>query len=177
MRCAFRLRSMGVVLAALWLLCLWPLMVSCLTTSHSATPADAAADSEVDDATDAAAEATALWDGARSDCSTGPPYEAGTFLPDDPNWATQPPAPDCIPRCEYVDYKPSSGHYPQEAIPSGACAVENEVCSMIAAYTCLCNYPGPVAGFRCTCRAGNWSCMQEGDPGSGCECPSDASTD
>ncbi len=174
MRSAFRLRSMSVVFAALSSLCLWPLIVSCLTTSESATPTDAA-DSELDEATDAAAEAAALWDGARSDCSTGPAYDASmVFVVQDD--AEAPDLLDCIPRCaDKLGFM--NGHYSLAALPSGSCSVAHETCSMIAEVDCPCPSKGPVDGFVCFCEDGLWRCVIGAPAGSGCGCPYDASSD
>jgi len=79
------------------------------------------------------------YDGPRSPCSTGAPYDLETHFPDlDAPDALD--APKCVPRCgekwgAFFNYGTS---WSVAALPSGACSYDGEVCSMTAVHTREC---------------------------------------
>ena len=119
-----------------------------------------------------------VYDGPRSECSTGEPYAPGTELPASPN---EPSAPACVPRCGETARGPDS--FPlMSALPTGSCPYERERCTMAARYTCRCadgsTGIGAVNGYACRCEGGAWRCVVSSQGASPCSCPGpDAGSD
>ncbi len=114
--------------------------------------------------------------GPRSDCSTGPAYAWDTTFPQGPKESSQP---ECIPRCgehPTLDWGSSGGAGGPsptiDAVPSGACAYEDEACSMVAVKRC-CGPDGDNGQafvFECRCRAKTWVCVAAFHGGDVCAC-------
>ena len=117
-------------------------------------------------------------DAGRSGCSSGPPHQLMDKYPFEPEPASLPQR--CVPRCEYShgsrESLPSGMLY-LDALPSGACEVEGEECSLPVRTQCACGSLGPVWMMRCACN-GAWACAILGAPGAAaCSCPQDAGSD
>ena len=150
----FAIVSSGLVLAA---------AVACCSgrveeTAGGGARGDADVDSQRTDAdsqqTDAVASETSS---PRSPCSTGAPYETTANFPfvDVDGGATEP---TCIPRCGAVRGSPDPV-FGIDALPSGTCEVEGEVCKLGAREKCPPpNTRGPLTVFRCSCVNGAWTC-------------------
>ncbi len=100
--------------------------------------------------------------GRTTQCSNGPAWTAESIPHAGKTSASS--APECFPRCgaeqkyTYVGIEA----YAIDALPSGACAHEDETCTMGAGTTAqcpgrskeLCNY----SGYECRCQDGSWRC-------------------
>lgn len=115
------------------------------------------------------------YDGPRSPCSTGAPYDLETHFPDlDAPDALD--APKCVPRCgekggAFFNYGTS---WSVAALPSGACSYDGEVCSMTAVHTRECPDRSTVScsltPYACRCEDGNWRCYAGLRGASACLC-------
>ena len=115
------------------------------------------------------------YDGPRSPCSTGAPYDLQKLQPLPGNEPSS-EAPECIARCGVQ--KAQLGHYgvtwSVAALPSGACSYDGEVCSMRAVRTLDCDDGRTVAcsltGYACRCESGSWKCYHGAQGASACIC-------
>lgn len=108
-----------------------------------------------------------------SPCSDGPQYTWDSVFPAedvpagyDVNANKNPPT--CTNHCA-TDHYPAATYvaYPYEALPSGACTSDGELCSMRAKPRCPCindvGFPLPEGGystFYCRCGGGQWHCAR-----------------
>jgi hypothetical protein len=111
----------------------------------------------------------------RSACSTGPAYDYQSQFPSEYVAVPDPALPECTPRCGTGRRGGATVNYfPIEALPSGACSVEAELCTMGAQATCPCeNEQAPANVYRCRCTGGSWLCTIIQGGGSICtnQCP------
>jgi hypothetical protein len=99
---------------------------------------------------------------ARSACSTGPEYAPNATFPTEEDSTEYP---QCTPRCG----QDGSNLFPLAALPSGACDVEGERCSMQIKYVCAENTPpARVDRMRCACSSNAWSCVYVAQGGGIC---------
>lgn len=115
------------------------------------------------------------YDGPRSSCSTGAPYDLGTHFPE-LNAPDAMDAPECVPRCGekggvFFNFGTT---WPVAALPSGACSYDGEVCSMTAVHTRECPDRTMVAcsltPYACRCENGTWRCYAGLRGASACLC-------
>lgn len=93
---------------------------------------------------------------SRSACSTGPDYDPNVTFPVEDDQTVYP---TCLDRC--VAGRPAPQPRTLQTLPSGACEVEGERCSVTVQYFCAPNAtsPGRVDGMRCSCTSGSWRCV------------------
>lgn len=116
------------------------------------------------------------YDGPRSSCSTGAPYDLGTHFPElnAPDGARN--TPECVPRCGEKGgvFFNFGTFWSVAALPSGACSYDGEVCSMTAVHTRECPDRTTVAcsltPYGCRCENGNWRCYAGARGASACLC-------
>lgn len=96
----------------------------------------------------------------RSACSTGPAYDYRSQFPDEPGATSVSTEPECTPRCGTGRRAGATVNpFSIEALPSGACSVEGELCAMAAQATCPCpNEQAPSNVYRCRCSGASWTC-------------------
>jgi hypothetical protein len=142
-----------------FLICI--LAAGCSESATSSSAADAAADASE----------------AASPCSTGPAYDASANSTPFPY---RPPSdagalPTCTPRCGSKG--PSAGFSNVDALPSGACSQEGELCGMSVSYYCEGAGLGRVDGMECACEGGTWKCWITSQGGGICATPQDGAAD
>jgi hypothetical protein len=75
---------------------------------------------------------------------------------------------DCVPSCG--EQRVSDGFLSIESLPAGKCLSEAP-CDMGAYAPCRCDTTeGPVSGYRCVCRHGQWACSNIAQGASVCAC-------
>ena len=117
------------------------------------------------------------YDGPQSPCSTGTPYAERATVPDlgETNEANV-RAPACIARCGAVKegYASYGFAWAIDALPTGACTIEDEVCSAAAVRVLTCDDGTKTAcsftGYACRCERGTWRCYHGAVGASACSC-------
>jgi hypothetical protein len=82
----------------------------------------------------------------------------------------------CVPSCG-PQRRNIEGELSIESLPAGACTTDPP-CDMGAYAPCRCDHDdGPVSGYRCLCRAGQWTCLNTSQGAAICACEADPGTD
>lgn len=121
-----------------------------------------------------------------SECSNGPAYDVRNYPPPAPSSEVR-GIPECVPRCgasqKYLNPTFGQPIYSLSALPSGACANDDERCVMTAGSIKVCvdeTRPCDLSAFECECTGGAWRCYVTSQGAGACgPCPEerDASSD